>query len=189
MSDSKPVAVVGSAAVTTVVNALAESLKIAKNSGTALEAFCKAASKAKLPTVVGEPDVVNIVDALSAKMGWNGTAREKVNKSEARNIVRQHAHLPELMTALRTSDYGACGYHDAVKLCRIMAKEKDVAKTVAAFNAPKEGAEADTLKVFTKALQKHYQTVLEMPKGKDKLHLMQVMTDCAKAFGFETVVA
>jgi predicted trehalose synthase len=185
----KQVSTLGANVVTTVVTALAESLTAAKNSGTALQSFCTAAAKAKFPALPNEADVVAVVDALSAKLGWNGTAREKVSKSEARNIVRQHAKLPELMTALRTSAYGACGYHDAVKLCRLMKSEGNVSAAVAKFNEPSASKPVDTLARLTTALQAHYQSILEEKKGAEKTRKLAAMTALAEALGFDTVKA
>lgn len=175
------------AVVTTVVTALAESLTNAKNSGTALISFCNAAAKAKFPKTPNEADVVAVVDALSLKMGWNGTAREKVSKSEARNLVRQHAFLPELQTALRASEYGACGYHDAVKLCRLMKSEGSVGAAVLKFNTKPAPKEADTAKRFETALQAHYQTVSEMKKGAEKTKMLAALRACAAALGIDAV--
>ena len=187
MATEKAVSSLTSAVVTTVVTALAESLTAAKNSGTALTTFCAAAAKAKFPKTPAEADVVAVVDKLSEKLGWNGTAREKVSKSEARNIVRQHAHLPELMTALRASEYGACGYHDAVKLTRIFAKAETVPATIVQFLTKGEAKPVDTLARLTSALQAHYQSVLEEKKGKEKTDKLAAMTALASALGFETI--
>ncbi|MGO9596857.1 MAG: hypothetical protein ACLP7Q_02425, partial [Isosphaeraceae bacterium] len=67
--------------VTKVVTALASSITNAKNSAGALLEFCKAAKAAGFPSIPNEADVVKVVDELSAKIGWNGTPREKVSKS------------------------------------------------------------------------------------------------------------
>ena len=188
MSDTKQ-STLSTAIVTTVVTALAESLTAAKNSGSALTVFCTAAAKAKFPTIPNEADVVAVVDKLSEKLGWNGTAREKVSKSEARNIVRQHAKLPELMTALRTSEYGACGYHDAVRLCRIFPKAETIPATITAFLTKSEGKPVDTLARLTSALQAHYQSVLEEKKGSEKTAKLAAMTALATSLGFDTIKA
>jgi hypothetical protein len=189
MATEKTVSTLTSAVVTTVVTALAESLNAAKNSGSALTTFCAAAAKAKFPMIPNEADVVAVVDKLSEKLGWNGTAREKVSKSEARNIVRQHAKLPELMTALRASEYGACGYHDAVKLARIFPKAGNVPATIAQFLTKKEAAPVDTLARLAAALQAHYQSVCEEKKGADKTAKLAAMTALAAALKFDTVKA
>jgi hypothetical protein len=185
--DTKPVSTLGQAVLQTVVTALAESLTNAKNSASALIGFCNAAAKAKLAKTPDEADVVAIVDALSAKLGWNGTPREKVSKSEARNLVRQHAFLPELQTALRASEHGACSYHDAVKLSRLMKDHGNVSAAVAAFNTKAPKQESDTLKRFTAALQAHYQTVSEMKAGKAKTAMLSALAQCAEAFKIEAV--
>ena len=183
----KQVSTLGANIVTTVVTALAESLTAAKNSGTALQSFCTAAAKAKFPALPNEADVVAVVDALSAKLGWNGTAREKVSKSEARNIVRQHAKLPELMTALRASAYGACGYHDAVKLCRLMKSEGNVGAAVAKFNEKPAAREVDMSGQFGKALQRMYQHVSEEKKSNQKTARLAALRACAEVFGVDVV--
>lgn len=187
----KQVSTLKAATVTTLVTALAESLTTAKNSGSALVSFCTVAAKAKFPATPIEADVVAVVDALSAKLGWNGTAREKVSKSEARNIVRQHAYLPELMTALRASVYGACGYHDAVKLSRLMKEHGNVAAAVAAFitkPAKKESA-VDQVAKLTKIVQSLYQEVSENKKSEAKTAKLRALNEVATAFGFESVAS
>lgn len=188
MATDKPVSTLSAAVVTTLVTALAGGLELAKNSGTALVSFCQAASKAKLAKTPNEADVVAIVDALSNKAGWNGTPREKVSKSEARNIVRQHAFLPELMSALRASEHGACSYHDAVSMARLMKKTGSVAAAVTAFNTKSEAVAADTGKRLELAMQAHYQTVSES-KAKDKSAKLAAMRALAEAFKFEIVKA
>src|ERR1700733_8765043 len=164
----KQVSSLSQAIVTTLVSSLAAAPTNAKNSGGALLTFCATATKAKFPKTPNESDVVAVVDALSAKLAWNGTAREKVSKSEARNIVRQHAYLPELQTALKASEYGHCGYHDAVKLCRLMKSEGSVAAAVLKFNAKPEAKPVDEFKKFQTALQGFYQSISEGKPGKIK---------------------
>lgn len=183
----KQVSTLSAAIVTTVVTALADSLTNAKNSGLTLLDFCKAATKAKFPPVPIEADVVAVVDALSAKLGWNGTPREKVSKSEARNLVRQHAYLPELMTALRASEHGACGYHDAVKLCRLMKSEGNVSAAVIKFNTKAEPKAVDMAKRFETALQGLYQSISEEKPSKAKTKKLQALNACAEALQMEAV--
>ena len=189
MSDTKPVSSLSAAIVTTLVTSLSDALTNAKNSGSALNAFCAVAAKAKFPKIPNEADVVAVVDALSAKIGWNGTPREKVNKSEARNIVRQHAYLPELQTALRASEYGHCGYHDAVKLCRLLKSEGNVAGAVIKFNAKPEAKPVDQAKKFESALQAFYQSISEEKPSKAKTKKLQALNACAEAFEMEAVKA
>jgi len=187
MADTKPVSTLTAAIVTTLVTSLSDSLTNAKNSGSALLTFCTAASKAKFPKIPNEADVVAVVDALSAKIGWNGTAREKVSKSEARNIVRQHAYLPELMTALRASEHGACGYHDAVKMCRLLKSEGNIAGAVLKFNAKPDAKPVDHAKRFETALQAFYQSVSEEKPSKAKTAKLAALNQCANAFQMEAV--
>lgn len=191
MADKTPkqVSTLSAAIVTTLVTSLAESLTTAKNSGTALVSFCNAAAKAKFARTPVEADVVAVVDALANKMGWNGTPREKVSKSEARNLVRQHAYLPELMTGLRASVHGACSYHDTVKLSRLMKEHGNVPAAILAFNTKAESKASDTAKRFESALQAHYQTVSETAKSKDKTAKLAALMACAEAFKFEAVKA
>lgn len=183
----KQVSTLTAAIVTTLVTSLSDALTNAKNSGGALLTFCTTATKAKFPKTPDEADVVAVVDALSAKIGWNGTPREKVSKSEARNIVRQHAYLPELMTALRTSVHGACGYHDAVKLCRLMKSEGSVGAAVVKFNTKAEPKAVDTAKRFETALQALYQSISEEKPSKAKSKKLAALNSCAEALEIEAV--
>jgi len=187
MAVTKPVSSLSAAIVTTLVTALGDALTNAKNSGTALNSFCQVAAKAKFPKIPNEADVVAVVDALSAKLSWNGTPREKVSKSEARNIVRQHAYLPELQAALRASEYGHCGYHDAVKLCRLLKSEGNIAGAVIKFNTKPKQAEVDMSGLFGKALQRMYQNVSEEKSGKTKSKRLAALVACAEVFGVEVV--
>jgi hypothetical protein len=185
MADKIP-STLSQSVITTLVSALADGIVSARNSGKALLQFCNAAAKAKLPKTPNESDVVALTDALSAKLGWNGTPREKVSKSETRNIIRQHAFIPELQTALIASPYGVCGYHDTVKLCRLMKSEGSIGAAVKAFNTVKAGKAADTAKRFELALQAHYQTVSESKSSKKSAQLA-ALRQVAQAFGFEPV--
>jgi len=185
----KPISTISQSIVTTVVNALAEAVHAAKNSGTVLTTFCDAAAKAKFPKIPNEADVVRVVDALAAALHWNGTKREKVSKSEARNIVRQHATLPELMSALTASPYGMCGYHDAVKLCRLFKEKGNVPATIKAFNAKKKAKPVDTEAAMVRTVQAHYQTVSEQSASAAKSKTLKIMCDFADAMGFEIVKA
>ncbi len=187
MSDTKPVSSLSAAIVTTLVTSLADALSNAKNSGSALNTFCQTAAKAKFPKIPNEADVVAVVDALAAKLAWNGTPREKVSKSEARNIVRQHAYLPELQTALRASEYGHCGYHDAVKLCRLLKSEGNIAGAVLKFNAKPEAKPVDQAKRFETALQAFYQSISEEKPSKAKTARLAALVKCAEAFSIEAV--
>jgi hypothetical protein len=183
----KIVSTLNASVITNVVTALAESITTAKNSASALVSFAQAAAKAKFPRTPNEADVVAVVDALSAKLGWNGTPREKVSKSEARNIVRQHAYLNELQTALRASPHGACSYHDAVKLCRLMKSEGSVGAAVLAFNTKAEAKPVDADKKFKTALQSFYQVVSEEKGSKAKTAKLAALRACAEALGFDAV--
>jgi len=166
---------------------LAESISTAKNSGSALVTFCDAASSLGLSDTPAESDCIAIVDAVASKLGWTGTPRESASKSEARNIVRQHAFVPELQTALRASDYGACSYHDTVKLCRLMKKHKTVRATIQAFNTrSSEGKSVSANDKFARAMRSFYQTVSES-RAKDKSARLAALRKCASAFGFEIV--
>lgn len=182
----KPLSTLSQAIVTTLVTALAQGITEAKNSGDRLTIFTSAAVKAKFPKTPDEADVVVIVDKLAEKLGWSGTPREKVNKSESRNLVRQHAYLPELMSALRASEYGNCGYADAVTLCRLMKEHGNVKAAVAAFNTKSDAKKADTLKKLASAAKAHYQTVSES-RAKDKSAKLAALRSVSEAFGFEIV--
>lgn len=173
--------------VTTIVTSFIEAIQTAQNSGTALVTFCRAAAKAKFPSKPEESDVVSIVDAIAAKAGWNGSAREKVSKSEARGLIRAHASLPELMDALRSSEYGRCGYHDAVKLSRIHNKlEGSVAESIAAFNTKAETKAVDPIKKLEAGLKAALKN-LQDGKRKDKASLIDQIKACATAFKIELV--
>ena len=172
--------------ITTVVTALAESISTAKNSAGALISFCTAAAKAGLPITVPEPDVVAIVDALAAKLGWNGTPREKVSKSEARSLVRQHALLPEAITAVRKAT-GSCGYHDAVKVARAIKEHGNIGDAVLALTTKKEAAKSDPRVSAERALKNWYNAVRDGAKGQKRTKLMSLIhtfaTECELDIG------
>ena len=186
MSDTKQkeVSTLAPKVVTLVVTALAESITQAKNSAGALVAFCTAAAKAGLKTTVAEPDVVAIVDALSLKLGWNGTAREKVSKSEARSIVRQHALLPEAITAVRTAT-GSCGYHDAVKVARLIKEHGNVGDAVAAMTAKKEATKTDPKVAASRGLKVWYASVRDGAKSAKQKATMAAIVNFATEYDLD----
>jgi len=173
--------------VTKVVTALAESVTTAKNSATSLIKFSVACKEAGLPVTPAAADVSVIVDKLAEKLAWNGTAREKVSKSEARNLVRQHAYLPELQDALRASPYGSCSYHDAVKLCRLMKDEGNVAAAVAAFNTKPKAKAVNHDKRFARALQQYYTAIAKRKKTEQNTARLAKLQALAESFGFDGV--
>jgi len=183
--DNKLASTLATSVVTTIVTALAAGITAAKNSGSALVEFCKVAGKA-LPKTPVESDVIAIAKALSVKMGWEGSKRERQNMSEARALIRQHAYLQEGMTALRASEYGACGYHDLVSFARSLKEVGNVAAAVKLFNTTKKAKKADTGHKLELAVQAHYQTVSES-KSSSKRAQLAALNAVAQAFGFETV--
>jgi hypothetical protein len=164
--------------ITTVVTALAESITNAKNSAGALLEFCKTAKKAGFPLIPSEADVVTVVDQLSAKIGWAGTAREKVSKSEARSLVRQHALLPEAITAVRSAT-GSCGYHDAVKIARLIKEHGNVGDAVIALTTKKEAAKTDPKVSAARGLKTWYGSVRDGAKGPKRTKLMSLIVNFA----------
>ena len=163
MSDTKQQSTLAPKLVTTVVTALAESIRTAKNSAGALISFCHAAAKAGFPKIPSEPDVVAVVDQLAAKLGWNGTPREKVSKSEARSLVRQHMLLPEAIAAVTTAT-GSCGYHDAVKVARLIKEHGNVGDAVTAMTTKKEAAKTDPKIAASRGLKVWYASLRDGAK-------------------------
>ncbi len=163
MSDTKQQSTLAPKVVTTVVTALAEAITQAKNSAGALVAFCTTAAKAGFPKIPSEPDVVAVVDALSAKLGWNGTPREKVSKSEARSIVRQYMLLPEAITAVRAAT-GSCGYHDAVKVARLIKDKGNIGDAVTAMTEKKQAAKTDPKMAASRGLKVWYASLRDGAK-------------------------
>src|SRR5208282_2697090 len=178
MSESKVESTLSTKVVTTVVTVLADAITQAKNSAGALVAFCTAAAKAGIPKTVPEPDVVAIVDALSLKLGWNGTPREKVSKSEARSLVRQHALLPEAITAVKAAT-GSCGYHDAVKVARLIKEHGNVGDAVIAMTTKKEAAKVDPKVKAANGLKAWYAATRDGAKSAKRTKLMSLIVNFA----------
>lgn len=162
--------------VTKVVTALASSITNAKNSASALLEFCKAAKAAGFPSIPSEADVVKVVDELSAKIGWNATSREKVSKSEARSLVRQHALLPEAITAVKAAT-GSCGYHDAVKIARLIKEHGNVGDAVIALTTVKEAAKVDPKVKAQNGLKAWYASVRDGAKSPKRTKLMSLIVN------------
>ena len=188
MSEEKAKPTLAPNVVTTLVTALAECITNARGSGAALIPFCNAAAKAKLPANPSEPDIAVIVDNVASKLGWNDAKykRGRQSKSEARAIVRNHAIIPELRTALQASPHGAAGYHDMVKLARSMKDHKTVRAAVLAFNTRAAAKKADTLASLERAVKAHYKTVSNMRSDK-KNKLLVVLAEFADVMGIEAV--
>jgi hypothetical protein len=178
MSDTKQVTSLTAKVITTIVTALAESITAAKNSADSIKTFCTAAAKAGFPKTPTEPDVVAVADELSKKLGWNGTPREKVSKSEARSIIRQHALLPEAITAVRSAT-GSCGYHDAVKIARLIKEHGNVGDAVIAMTTKKEAAKTDPQVAAARGLKTWYNAVRDGSKGAKRTKLMSLIVNFA----------
>jgi hypothetical protein len=187
MSD-KPTSTLATSVVTTLVTSFVESYRTAVNGGFALANFCAAALAAKLAPSPGEPDVIAIADGIAAALKWEGTKRERQNKSEARAIIRQHAFLPEGMTAFKTAT-GACGYHDAVRIARAIKSEGTVTAAVASLTAEVAKKKADHNARFTAAMRTFYKAIVATAPKSDKnkaaraSHIAAVET-CAAALGY-----
>ena len=161
--------------VTSLVTVLGDSIRTATDTAGALIAFSTAASKLHFAPNVPEAHASQLADALSAKLGWAGTPREKVNKSEARAIIRQHSVIPELVTAMRAK-YGKCGYHDAVKVCRLIPKcENDLGKAVKQFGATPEPGKSDPEGNAKRALKSLYNSMRDARKTDKRTAQMKVI--------------
>ena len=176
MSESKQVetSTLSASVVTKVVTALAASITAATNSAVSLLEFCKTAGKAGLGKTVAEPDVLRIVDELAATIGWNSIDPKiaKVRKSEARSLLRQHAYLPEAITAVRSAT-GSCGYHDAVKIARLIKEHGNVGDAVLALTTKKEAAKVDPAVRVANALKTWYVSVRDGRKTPKRTELMK----------------
>ena len=165
--------------VTTVVTILGEAITTAQNSATTLIDAFRGMAKAGFPKIPSEADVVLVADALSAKLGWAGTPREKVSKSEARSLLRQHMLLPEGITALRASAYGRCGYHDAVKLARGIKQHGNIGDAVLALNTTREAAKTDPRVRAQNALKAWYAEVRDGKKSSKRIEQMKAIMNFA----------
>ena len=165
--------------VTSVVTFLGEAITTAQNSATTLVDAFRGMAKAGFPKIPSEADVVLVADALSAKLGWAGTAREKVSKSEARSLLRQHMLLPEGITALRASAYGRCGYHDAVKLARGIKEHGNIGDAVMALNTKREAAAVDPALRVTNALKSWYAGIRDGRKSPKRIEQMKAIVNFA----------
>jgi len=178
MSDkTKEVSTLKPDVVTKIVTVLASSITNAKNSAVSLLEFCKGVNKL-LPNIVPEADAIVIVDQLSAKLGWSGTPREKVSKSEARSLVRQHALLPEAITAVKAAT-GSCGYHDAVKVARLIKEHGNVGDAVIAMTTKKEAAKVDPKVKAANGLKAWYATTRDGAKSAKRTKLMSLIVNFA----------
>jgi hypothetical protein len=185
MSDTKEVSTLAAKVVTTVVTVLGEAIQSAQNSGATLIDAFKAMAKAGFPKIPSEADVVLVADQLSAKLGWAGTPREKVSKSEARSLIRQHALLPEAITALRSSAYGRCGYHDAVKVARAIKEHGNVGDAVLALNTKAEATKTDPAVRAASALKSWYASVRDGRKTPKRLEQMKAIVNFATEMGLD----
>jgi len=164
--------------VTSVVTAMAASITAAKNSAVSLLEFCKTAKKAGFPNIPSDADVILVVDQLAAKIGWNGTPREKVSKSEARSLLRQHALLPEAITAV-TAATGSCGYHDTVKIARLIKEHGNVGDAVIALTTVKEANKVDPKVKAANGLKAWYASVRDGSKSAKRTKLMSLIVNFA----------
>jgi hypothetical protein len=171
--------------VTSLVTVLSDSIKTATDTAGALIAFSTAASKLGFATEVPEAHASQLADALSAKMGWAGTAREKVNKSESRAIIRQHSVIPELIVAMRAK-YGKCGYHDAVKVCRLIPKcDNDLTKAVKQFGVVPDAKATDHNANAERAIKSLYAATRDARKTDKRTNELKIILDFAAEMGWD----
>jgi hypothetical protein len=178
----KKVSTLTSDLVTKVVTAFSEAFTLARNSGSAIADFCRTATKAGLPAVPAEEDVIAIADAIEKKLGWTGD-RVKVYKSEARAVIRQHTLLPQAIEELRTAT-GSCDYHSAVKLARLIKEHGNVGDAVKDATEKKEAAKSDPSKKIGSAL-KSYRKAINDGKRKNKPELLAAVDVFAAAIGIK----
>ena len=180
----KQVSSLGEKVVTTVVTSLAASITAAKNSAMSLLEFCKAAKKAGFPNIPSEADVVLVADKLSAQLGWAGTPREKVSKSEVRSLLRQHALLPEAITAVQAAT-GSCGYHDAIKTARLIKEHGNVGDAVIAMTTKKEAAKTDPAVRVVSALKALYASTRDSKKTPRRVEELKLILNFAIEMGWD----
>jgi hypothetical protein len=184
-TESKPASSLGASVVTLIVTAFSTGFTAAQRSGIAMLDFCKIAGK-HLDASPSDADVSVIADAISGKLGWEKGSRLKQNKSDARALLRQHAHLSEVYTALINSKHASCSYHDLVSVARAMKDGKGVTSAVKGFNTKAKAKPTDTGARLASAVQAHYQTVSESKSG-NKTAKLAALRAIAEAFGFEAV--
>jgi hypothetical protein len=174
--------------ITTVVTSLAKTLRgMLDNAGGLIE-WSKGLKAAGLPVEVPEGDVITIADKLAADMGWNERSRAKVDKSEARAVIRAHSRLPEAIAAMR-SIHGTCGYHDTVKICRkLKATDGDMKAALALITETREARESDPVKGVESALRKWYNITRDSAKGAKRTKLLQAIQAFATEQGLELKV-
>jgi hypothetical protein len=171
--------------VTTIVTVLSDSIKTATDTAGALIAFSTAAAKLGFAAEVPDAHASQLADALSVKLGWNGTPREKVNKSEARAIIRQHAQIPELVVAMRAK-YGKCGYHDAVKVCRLIPKcDNDLGKAVKQFGVVPDAKATDYNANAMRAIKSLYAATRDARKTDKRTSELKLILGFAAEMGWD----
>lgn len=182
MADSKtiPTPTLAANVIGKLAATFADVWKSAHNGGTALANFCAVALAEKLPEVPAPGDVEAIVQGVAKALAWDGTKRERQNKSEARALVNQHALLPEATSAFRAGPgSGTCNYHDAVRLARALnGNGRNVEAAVAAM-VPKASAKAKPETLFAKALVRFHKAITDS-KRKNRAELLLVLESCAQ---------
>ena len=170
--------------VTKLATALQNGIDAATNAGNMLSDFLAACVGAKLPDVVPDADV-NAIATAAYPDSYGAANVVKVRRSEARNIVRAHARLPEGLTALKAAK-GKTGYNDTVALARRLANGETPEAAVAAMVAP--GATLDPMVKLGRALKSAHKALTDSSprseKGKSqKTARLAAIEACAAAIG------
>lgn len=133
-----------------IAHAFCSALDNVGNTGSIVTQVCDVARSIMRGKPIPEADMAAIVDDIAAARKWKGPAL-KVRSSEARTVLATYAELPEAIKAAQHK--GACNWHFALKMARLIKKGKSVTAAVSAARkastreeVPIEGRIASLLK-------------------------------------------
>jgi hypothetical protein len=138
-----------------IATAFCSALDNVSNTGSIVTQVCNVARSIMRGKPIPDADMDSIIADIADARKWKGPAK-KVRESEARTVLATYAELPEAIKAAQ--DKGACNWHFALKMARLIKRGKSATAAVNAArkksNKPVnwEGRVAAVLKAFVEAV-------------------------------------
>lgn len=121
-----------------IATAFCSALDNVSNTGSIVTQVCDVARSIMRGKPIPDADMDSIIADIAAARKWKGPAL-KVRSSEARTVLATYAELPEAIKAAQ--DKGACNWHFALKMARLIKRGKSATAAVSAARKASTRAE------------------------------------------------
>lgn len=112
-----------------IATAFCNALDTQANTGSIVTQVCDVARSIMRGKPIPDADMDSIIADIAAARNWKGDAA-KARKSEVRTVLSTYAELPEAIKAAQ--EKGACNWHFALKIARLIKKGKSATAAVSA---------------------------------------------------------